>query len=104
MDWGFIILVTLLIGWGAVVYYVNFRSKKGRSSADWTPDRPTPYEKYLSEHATDFNIRFQRGQVVRHRQLLREALKSGNQVATKIHRSMIVHGRSVVNYLLKQLK
>lgn len=104
MDWGFVILVILLVSWGGIVYWVNFRPKKRSNHSPWSPDRRTPYEKYLSEHATDFNIRWQTGQVVRQKQLLGEALKTGDKTVAKVHRSMIVFGRSVVNHLWNSLK
>lgn len=102
MDWGFIILIILLLGWGAIVYWINYKSKKGNSHTAWTPTHQTPYEKYISEHVTDFNVRWQRSQVVKHRESLNEALKSGNRIAAKVHRGMIVYGRSVVNHLLNK--
>lgn len=104
MDWGLIILIIFLVGWGAVVYYINLKRKKSLHSTRWTPPTQTPYEKYLSEHTTDFNIRWQRGQVVRHKQELRDALKTGDHTASKVHKSMIVYGRSVVNHLWNSLK
>lgn len=104
MDWGLVILVILLVSWGGIVYWVNVRSKKRSRHSSWSLDRSTPYEKYLSEHATDFNIRWQTSQIVRQKQSLRDALKTGDQVAAKVHRSMIVFGRSVVNHLWNSLK
>ncbi len=104
MDWGLIILVVLLAGWGGIVYWINFRSKKSKKDTTYIPIQQTPYEKYLSEHATNFNVRWQTGQVVRHKQLLRDALKAGDKVSAKVHKGMIVFGRSVVNHLWNSLR
>ena len=106
MDWILIIILVILIAWLVMSVFVNngwLRFKKGGAKENGNISQ-TPYEKYLAEHATSWQMSWERKEVVKHKLQLTEALKRGDQTAVKIQRSMLVFGRSLVNYLQEKFK
>ena len=102
MDWGLIILLILITAFGLFILYAKWRN--GQSGArDWY-DKKSPYESYLSEHSTDFNVRFQRGQMLKNQERMADAMRQGNTARAKVLRGMVVHGKSVINHFLESLR
>ena len=103
MDWIFLGLLVLVIGVGIYGFIKQYFLKP----KNYTPDdfaQKSPYEKMVAEQNLKWQIGFQTKQVIRNKQLLRDALKKGNETAAKVHKGMIVYGRSVVNHLRHKFK
>ncbi|MEK7165917.1 MAG: hypothetical protein AAB874_03885, partial [Patescibacteria group bacterium] len=60
--------------------------------------------KYIADHASDWQIRYQRKSILTHKQSLAKALNSGDKAAIKVQRAMIVFGNSVMNSLAEKLR
>lgn len=104
MKWVMAVGILIIAGFLAIRELKKRTGRKGSSLEGVFQHKKSPYEQFLNEHATDWNIRHQRKEVVRHKQSLQSAIKSGDQVAAKIHRSMIVFGQSVINHFYEKLK
>lgn len=98
-----IIILVFGVVTGGVMWIKSKKYNVSSSNPTHLP-RQSPYEKHLAEHATDWNIRWQRKELVHQKNLLNEAETSGRHSAARVHRSMIVFGRSVINHLYQKLR
>lgn len=105
MDIIFLLILLILLLW-LVLSLIQYKSPSIPGNPAESPDQTlqSPYEKFIMEHATDFNLRFQRKQLVKRKEQLQQALEKGNKIGTKIQKSMIVQGRSIINYLQNQFR
>ncbi len=105
MDIIFVLIILILLLW-LVLSLVQSKTPTISENLAENPDnyQKSPYEKFIREHATDFNLRFQRKQLAKRKEQLQQALEAGNKTAVKVQKGMIVQGKSIINYLQNQFR
>jgi S-adenosylmethionine:tRNA-ribosyltransferase-isomerase (queuine synthetase) len=102
MEWIFLILLFIIFAW---LVLSLFKSRLFKNKSDYQDiEIKSPYEKYLQEHNWDWNIRFARKRMVGNKIKLKDALTKGNHVSAKVQKSMVVYGKSVMNYFIQKFK
>ena len=89
----FIILILILVIW-LVVSAVLIKEKQGES-----PGSDTVKTNFGQTSSRYYYLHWQKTQLNRHRELLKQAIITGNSAAVKVQRSMIAFIKSFISFL-----